>query len=74
MALGSLFGQLLSIWREWQEHVPSEVAAIFTSIETDNVSIIDDMLDAALAMPAEGSGNARPSSLSSRTGAEILCV
>ena len=35
------------------KHVPSEVAAIFTSFETDNLSIIGDMLDAALAMPAK---------------------
>ncbi len=32
---------------------PDEVARIFSSIETDNPSIIGDMLDAALAMPTE---------------------
>ncbi len=31
---------------------PAEVAAIFAKIETDNAPIIDDMLKAALAMPA----------------------
>jgi hypothetical protein len=35
------------------KHVPSEVASIFTGLETDNVSVIGDMLDAALAMPAQ---------------------
>jgi hypothetical protein len=35
------------------KHVPSEVAAIFNSFETDNVSIIGDMLNAALAMPVK---------------------
>ena len=34
-------------------HAPSEVAAIFDGLETDNPSVIGDMLDAALAMPAE---------------------
>lgn len=32
---------------------PAEVAAIFADIEIDNVSVIGDMLDAALAMPAD---------------------
>ncbi len=34
-------------------HAPSEVAAIFAALETDNVSIIGDLLKAALAMPAD---------------------
>lgn len=32
-------------------HAPPEVASIFAEIETDNTSIIGDMLDAALAIP-----------------------
>lgn len=35
------------------KYVPSQVAAIFTGLETDNISIIGDMVDAALAMPAK---------------------
>ena len=34
------------------KHVPAEVGAIFTSMETDNVFVIGDMIEAALAMPA----------------------
>jgi hypothetical protein len=30
---------------------PSEVASVFSSLETENVSVIGDMLDAAAAMP-----------------------
>jgi len=33
-------------------HAPAEVASIFADIEIDNVSVIGDMLDAAMAMPA----------------------
>lgn len=33
-------------------HVPSEVASIFSGLVTENASVIGDMLDAALAMPA----------------------
>jgi hypothetical protein len=47
------------IWQESKylarmaDQSPSEVAAIFSKIETDNSSIIGDILDAALAMPAD---------------------
>lgn len=34
-------------------HAPAEVAGIFASIETDNATIIGDMLNAALAMPSD---------------------
>ena len=34
-------------------HAPAEVATIFAAIETDNVSVIGDMLHAALAMPTD---------------------
>lgn len=34
-------------------HAPVEVAEIFSKIETDNSSIIGDILDAALAMPVD---------------------
>lgn len=34
-------------------HAPAEVAAIFAEIENENMSIIGDMIDAALAMPPE---------------------
>ena len=33
------------------ERLPSEVAAVFAGMETENVSVIGDMLDAAKAMP-----------------------
>lgn len=33
-------------------HAPDEVAEIFAKMETDNASVIRDILDAALAMPA----------------------
>ncbi len=39
---------------------PREVADIFAKIETDNASIIGDMLDAALAMPAGDSARLVP--------------
>ena len=32
---------------------PAEVAAVFKTIETDNPSVVGDMIDAALAMPAD---------------------
>jgi hypothetical protein len=34
-------------------YVPDEVVSIFASIKTDNISIIGDVLDTALAMPAK---------------------
>lgn len=34
-------------------HAPDEVAGILSSIETDNVIVIGDIVDAALAMPAK---------------------
>ncbi len=34
-------------------HAPSEVAAIFAGLKTENVSVIGDLLTAALAMPAD---------------------
>ncbi len=34
-------------------HAPGEVAEIFSKIETDNASVIRDILDAALAMPVD---------------------
>jgi hypothetical protein len=52
-------GMRFPIWPESKylarmaKHVPSEVAEIFTRFETDNLSIIGDMLDAGLAMPAK---------------------
>ncbi len=41
-------------------HVPDEVALIFASLETDNLSVIGDMLDAALAMPAKAAATLVP--------------
>ena len=35
------------------KHVPSEVASVFGDIETNNVFVVGDMVDAALAMPAD---------------------
>lgn len=34
-------------------HAPSEVAAILRGLETDNASVVGDILDAALVMPAD---------------------
>jgi len=33
--------------------MPEEVASIFANLETDNITVIGDMIDASLAMPAE---------------------
>ena len=41
-------------------HAPSEVADVLAQLETDNPSVIGDMLDAALAMPAEIAGTLVP--------------
>jgi hypothetical protein len=38
---------------EMAPHAPSEVAAIFAGIETDNMWVANDMLNAALAMPPQ---------------------
>ena len=35
------------------QHVPSEVAAIFAGMDTDNESIIGDILESAMRMPAQ---------------------
>lgn len=35
------------------KHVPSEVQSIFAGLDTDNVSVIGDILDAALVMPTK---------------------
>ena len=35
------------------KHVPSEVALIFSKLETDNLSVLRDVLDVAKAMPAD---------------------
>ncbi len=41
-------------------HLPSEVAAILNSLETENVSVIGDILDAAVAMPAKAAATLVP--------------
>ncbi len=52
-------GMRYPIWPESQylarmaKHLPAEVASIFAAIETDNRSVISDMIDAALAMPPD---------------------